>query len=246
MPLVTTTIGSLECRVLDLAAPSAPELLVVLCHGFGAPSDDLVPIGAEIARHRPALAPKLRFLFPAAPLSLSELGLGGARAWWHIDIERMAARFGDPRAVRELKREVPEGLPRARRLLMGLLEEVTNRSRLPMSRVLLGGFSQGGMLATDVALRVDEAPAALAIFSVTLLSEEAWSRCAPRRRGLKVLQSHGRQDPLLPFESAEALRELLASAGLEVEFHPFEGGHALPPYGIARLADLISCAIQRP
>ncbi len=50
----------------------------------------------------------------------------------------------------------------------------------------------------------------------------------PARRGLPVLQSHGRADPVLPFEIAKRLRAELVSAGLPVEFIALNGGHGIP------------------
>jgi len=43
-----------------------------------------------------------------------------------------------------------------------------------------------------------------------------------------VFQSHGRGDPLLPFERAVELRDLLREAGLQVRFEEFGGGHEIP------------------
>ena len=79
-----------------------------------------------------------------------------------------------------MRTEIPEGLASARRKLMALLEVAQVETGLPMSRFLLGGFSQGAMLATDVTLRLEEAPAGLAALSGTLLCEEEWR---PRARG---------------------------------------------------------------
>jgi len=83
------------------------------------------------------------------------------------------------------------------------------------------------MLATDVALRLPESPAALVIWSGTLLCENEWMPLMPRRQGLRVVQSHGRQDQILPFAAAEWLRDALTAAGLEVEFLPFNGPHTV-------------------
>lgn len=244
MRLVNTQLGSLDCAVVEAEGGSAPRLLVVLCHGFGAPGDDLVSLGPELFARRPELGGQVRFVFPQGPLSLEAYGYHGARAWWLIDLQRMLTGAATPEGLRALRREVPEGLPQARRLLRGLIDELTSRTGLPSSRVVLGGFSQGGMLATDVALRLEEAPAALAILSGTLLCEPEWERRAPLRRGLKVLQSHGRQDPLLPFDAAEALRDLLTRAGLEVDFIPFDGGHTITPEVVDRLAALLSACLS--
>ncbi len=89
-----TTLGGLSCRVLQQASPGASlELAVVLCHGFGAPGDDLVSLAPEILRARPELAQKVRFVFPEAPLSLAGQGYGGGRAWWPLDVQRLAVRW---------------------------------------------------------------------------------------------------------------------------------------------------------
>jgi phospholipase/carboxylesterase len=241
--LTSTTLGSLSCTCVQ-SDDRPPAMLVVLCHGFGAPGDDLVGLGPELLQRRPELQGKVRFLFPEAPLSLGFAGYGEARAWWLIDMDRLVAAQGDPAGAARLRAEVPEGLPRARRLLRGLVDAACQQTSLPPGRVVLGGFSQGGMLATDVALRLEEAPAGLCVLSGTLLCEPEWRRLAPARRGLPVLQSHGRQDPLLPFEHAEALRDLFQEAGLGVEFLPFDGQHTIPLAGMERLGDFLVRRLQ--
>lgn len=230
-----TTLGGLSCRVLEPRGPA--ERAVVLCHGFGAPGDNLVSIGRELAGEDD-IGQGTLFVFPEAPLSLSGIGLGGARAWWLFDFLRLAER-GLAGALEVLRREVPEGLGPARRKMTALLDQLSRTRGLPASRILLGGFSQGAMLATDVALHLDEPPAALCLFSATLLSEDDWTRRAPRRAGLRVLQTHGTRDPLLPYAGAVALRDLLQAAGLQVDFRPFDGPHTIGQEGMAALAALI-------
>ncbi|MEZ4265603.1 MAG: phospholipase [Myxococcota bacterium] len=246
MRTVTTELAGLTCRFVDAAEDpeSRPELMVVLCHGYGAPGHDLVGIASEILRARPALQGRVRFCFPAAPLSLGGAPYFESRAWWHIDIGRFerAMMTGDMAALRG---DIPEGLTAARRMLNGALEQLQQQSGLPMGRMLLGGFSQGAMLATDLTLRLDEAPAALAIFSGTMLAEAEWRRLAPRRVGLKVLQTHGRQDPILPFVSSEWVRDLLVESGLDVRYLPFDGPHTIGVEGILGLADLAEGLLAR-
>lgn len=238
-------LGSLRCRILQQGT-DAPKLAVVLCHGYGAPGDDLVPLAGELASAMPAeIASTVRFVFPEAPLSLADVGfMGEGRAWWPIDIEELlSADRGNPQARRSAL--VPEEALTARRLLMGALDALARQTGLPYSRFVLGGFSQGAMLATDVTLRLEEAPAALAILSGTLISETDWAKRAPTRRGLKVLQSHGTRDPLLPYANAVALQQLLTASGLDVEFIPFAGEHTIPLEALSRLAKLIAASAAR-
>lgn len=238
---IRTTLGSLTCHVVQRDPKEQPDLIVVLCHGYGAPGSDLVPLAEEILGRQPLARARIRFVFPEAPLALPELGFSGARAWWPLDVERLvSAQLGDESARQRYQQETPDGLSHSRRLLIRLVEELSRHAGVPISRVMLGGFSQGAMLATDVALRLEESPAGLVILSGTLICEPDWRRCAPIRKGLPVLQTHGSQDPLLPFARAEALRELLSTAGLTVEFVPFDGPHTIPTLGLTRLAGFIA------
>ncbi|MBK7861621.1 MAG: alpha/beta hydrolase fold domain-containing protein [Archangiaceae bacterium] len=230
------TLGGLSCQVFPESEAGKPAGAVVLCHGFGAPGDDLVPLHGELLHMNPALS-KLRFIFPEAPLSLGP----GSRAWWLIDFEGIErVNRGDPEALREFRKVEPPGMAAARAALRKLVDEVCVQTKLPISSVVLGGFSQGAMLATDVALRLEEQPRALAILSGTLLIEDVWRQKAKARKGLKVLQAHGTEDPILRFDAAEWLRDLLKEAGCEVDFVPFRGGHTISSNTLEKLSRLLA------
>jgi phospholipase/carboxylesterase len=170
--------------------------------------------------------PGTRWVFPEAPLEPVEL-MGG-RAWWMIDLERLQRSLdhGEPR---DLTREVPEGLAEARSKVIALLDALETELSVSSARIVLGGFSQGAMLALDAALHTDRPFAGLALLSGTLLAEDDWVPRMQSRRGLRVLQSHGQADPLLPFAIAERLRDELGQAGCEVTWVPFRGQHEIPP-----------------
>jgi phospholipase/carboxylesterase len=234
-----TTLGSLHC-VISQATQDPPRGLVVLCHGFGATGEDLVGLAPELVQLQPALA-QARFVFPAAPLSLGWMGMGEGRAWWNIDFEELEHRKREGAAgVQQVHARTPDGLAQSRRMLREALDVAARQANLPLSRAVLGGFSQGAMLTTDVSLRLEEAPAGLCILSGTLICEPEWRRLAPARAGLPVFQSHGTYDPLLPFSSAELLRELLAGAGLAMEFHAFDDQHTIPYELLKPLAEFLA------
>ncbi len=241
---IATRLGPLEARVVQADASVRPELVVVLCHGYGASGADLVPLAGDLLERAPALGNRVRFVFPAAPVALPEFG--NARAWWPINWEAsLALRAAGAAGRATLRARVPEGLAQARRQLTACVEAVAQTSGLPAGRMVLGGFSQGAMVTTDLALRQDEAPAALVILSGTLAAEAEWRARATRRKGLRVLQSHGRQDPILPFAEAEALHELLQEAGLQVDFLPFDGPHTIPEEALEHLGVLLTALLQK-
>jgi phospholipase/carboxylesterase len=244
MRRVSTKLGELDCQVFDAVAEGqSPELAVVLCHGYGAPAADLVPLARELVQLQPELGPRVRFVFPAAPLSLAALGMPSARAWFHLPQEVL---MGQGRDWKKFASSVPEGLAQARRGLTGLLAALSAATKLPYGRIVLGGFSQGAMVTTDLALRLEEAPAGLCILSGTLVCQDEWKQRAERRKGLPVLQGHGRVDNVLPFEQAEALRALLQAAGLLVDFIPFDGPHTIDPDELRKLAEFLHVRLLKP
>jgi phospholipase/carboxylesterase len=204
--------------------------LVVLMHGFGAPGEDLVPLARVLDVPR-----EVRFAFPEAPLDLGPMANGG-RAWWHVDMARIQreAMMGRPA---DRSQEIPDGLAEARAAVIAMLGELGES--LSPSHLVIGGFSQGSMLACDVALRTDIPLAGLAIMSGTLIASQEWTPLAPARKGLRAVVSHGQLDPILPFGAAERLRDFLAGAGLDVKWIPFRGGHEIPPPVLDGVASLI-------
>jgi phospholipase/carboxylesterase len=229
----TTTFGSLVCRVVLPAADAAPSVVVFLCHGFGAPGSDLVSLAAEMRHRQPALSSAM-FVFPEGPLALD--GGGGARAWWNIDMMRLHGLMRQNNV--DAMFEEPDGLSSARKKFQSCVDAVLTQTKLSMRSVIVGGFSQGAMLTTDWTLRSDEPPKALAILSGTLLTSSAWALHAKKRTGLRVVQSHGRSDPVLPFSRAEKLHTLLADAGCAVRWVPFDGGHGISEDVVDALAAL--------
>jgi phospholipase/carboxylesterase len=218
----TTTMGPLTVRAMGHGDGPA----ILLCHGFGAPGDDLV----DIARAVDA-GPGVRWFFPAAPLELSF----GGRAWWIIDLERRMELTARGQAD-QLRLETPAGLAEARAALEATLVVLERDHGVRRDRLILGGFSQGAMLTTEIALAADAPFAGLAILSGTLLSQDRWAAAA-RARGasLHALMAHGRRDPLLRFADAEALRALLEDGGASVDWAPHGGQHEIPSVVLARL-----------
>jgi phospholipase/carboxylesterase len=197
-----------------------PRQVIVLLHGWGASGDDLVPLGAALA------APARLFVFPAAPLPAP---FGGGRAWWPLDLAALEAARAAGRE-RDLREVTPEGLLDVEVRLLALLDELERDLHVPRSAIVLGGFSQGAMLATDVTLMAERRPRALVVLSGTVVAERRWrAAMAAGKPAVPVFLSHGRQDPVLPFRLATELERLLTEAGHPVTWLPFEGGHGIPP-----------------
>lgn len=231
-------VGPLNCVVVDPEGQTeTPQLAVVLCHGFGAPGTDLVGLGPEILSQLKT-SDGVRFYFPQAPLSMTEMGMPGGRAWWMLNLE-LLAMAAEGLLERDMRDESPDGLQSSRELLTATFEMIQAETGLPTEKIVLGGFSQGSMVATDLALQLEELPAALVIYSGTLLCQAEWRKGAEKRGPLTVFQSHGRQDPILPFRFAEDLCQMFSEAGCEIEFLPFDGPHTISQKSLEKTVSLL-------
>ena len=221
-------ICNLRCTVSEPNILNKENLyFVVFCHGYGAPGNDLVSIGEYLSQKHSSISENICFIFPEGPLSLDNVGLLGARAWWEIDLP------DQPRPIagihpRDLSKDIPKGMPLASNMLMDLVNQIMLDYGVSSNRIILGGFSQGSMITTDVALKMDQPPGGLMVMSGTLVCEEVWRKLAQNRGVMKIFQSHGRSDPLLSFNAAERLKELFVEAGFDHNFLPFDGFHEIP------------------
>jgi phospholipase/carboxylesterase len=213
--------------------------LVLLLHGFGAPGNDLMPLADALN-----VPVGTRFVFPEGPLSLS-FGPRDARAWWLIDMARIAADQAAGR-VRDLSQDIPKGLAPAREAMLVFLKEVERKLGADPRKTILGGFSQGAMLSCDAMLHSDRPYAGLVQLSGSVLAQPLWGPLMPKRKGLPVFQSHGTQDEILPYVGAERLRDVLIYAGLSVEWQSFRGGHEIPRSVLQRLGPFITKAVTHP
>lgn len=206
--------------------------LFLLFHGYGADAYDLQSLGDVIQTGGPT-----HWIFPQGILSVP-IGPGWTgRAWWNIDIDRLQrmAATGEPQ---DLSQEKPANLVSLREAVFATVQQLG----VPWKQVILGGFSQGAMLATDIALNAPENPKALVILSGNLINKDEWKAKAPQRKGLPFYMSHGRFDGVLGLKGAQQLETLLTQSGLKGRLQVFEGHHEIPMSAITQLNQFLAKA----
>lgn len=204
--------GNLDA--IEIPNTDKNALTVICLHGYGADMRDLAPLAEELETKRP-----ITWLFPDAPETLD----WGGRAWFPIDVEAFeeAQRTGTPR---DLSLKEPEGMEWAREELQKFIVE----AGVAWDKLVLMGFSQGAMLAVDLAAHAETPPAGVVILSGTLVHKSALAERAAKKKGLPFFQSHGSVDPILGFAQARSLEKVLLEAGWKGQLQRFEGGHAVP------------------
>lgn len=219
-------LGKIHCEEIN----RDDEAPYIICfHGYGADCKDLFSLGTTINTKK-----TYNWLFPNGFLEVP-IGPGWTgRAWWPVDmmeIQRASLR-GEHRDFSE---GTPAGLPKA----YELVSEMIRQLKVPWNKIILMGFSQGAMLATELYLRAPEAPAGLVIMSGTLLHQAEWKKWASSRSGQKFFQSHGQNDPVLGFKQAQQLETVLTQSGMKGSLLSFRGGHEIPTQVLNKISDYI-------
>lgn len=234
--------NKLDCLILEdqsLRQETAANL--VLCHGYGAPGDDLANVGVWLLQEIPALAKDWRLIFPAAPIDLSEEGMPGGRAWWPINMAQLAL-MNQMRDFSQLSAISPPGMQQATEQLHEALQQMRSLWKCEFSDFVVGGFSQGAMVTTNLTLSFQLSFAHLCLFSGTLLNADEWRQHASSLPNMSILMSHGNVDTVLPIESAEELRDLLSATGHSVDYLEFAGAHTIPVEAMQKLGTLLQNA----
>jgi phospholipase/carboxylesterase len=182
----------------------APLPMVIVMHGRGADMHDL----ADLA---PMLDPgECRFVFPNARKAFEPYP-GMPMGWTWFD--------GWP--------PVPESLLASRAILLDFVEAITERYPTPEGQLVLGGFSQGAMMALDVGFRTEKKLAGIVAMSGGLY--EADMPDLHSHADVPILIAHGSLDEVVPVNFARRARHLLEDAALDVEYHEYPMGHQVIP-----------------
>jgi len=198
---------------IEIETAPDPSASVIWLHGLGADGNDFVPIVPEL-RLEDRLP--IRFVFPHAPVRPVTINNGfRMRAWYDISAADLNNRAD------------MTGVEQSRRELEALIERERERGT-PSSRIVLAGFSQGGAIALYAGLRHRERLAGVIALSTYLIaSERLAAEAAPANRGASIFMGHGTADPIVRFEWGDASRQLLASAGYQVEWHTYPMEHSV-------------------
>ena len=194
---------------------------MIWLHGLGADGHDFEPIVPELGL--PASKP-LRFIFPNAPQRPVTINMGmRMRAWY--DIFELGGGAEDEAGIRE-----------AQVLLENLISRETKKG-IPPDRIVLAGFSQGGAIALQTALRHRERIAGVMALSTYLpLSKTLAKERTTANGGLPIFMAHGQYDNMIGIDRAVQSRDALAALGYPVQWHEYPMPHSVCPEEISDIA----------
>jgi phospholipase/carboxylesterase len=205
-----------DLQTVEVETGAEPSASVIWLHGLGADGHDFEPIVPEL--RLPETLP-VRFVFPHAPVRPVTLNGGMAmRAWYDI----VSLDRGGP--------VDSAGINESSESLEALIDREEKRG-IEAGRIVLAGFSQGGAIAINTALRSGGKLAGLMGLSTWLPLPDALES-----GGLDttppVFMAHGQFDPMIPMQYGRAAADALAEAGFDVDWHDYPMAHAVCPQEI--------------
>lgn len=202
-----------------------PSVGVIFLHGYGANMHDLFPLW-EMWH-----AEKFNWYFPNGVESLP-MGYYEGRAWFSIDMEKLERSIREG-TQRDMKGSVPPELDSTLTRLEHVITELSKKHKT----IILGGFSQGAMCISHLAMKENLKIDGLILLSGALLAEERFPKAA---KAIPFYQSHGTNDPILSIEGAKDLEHKLHSLNFTGKLHTFKGGHEIPPMVINDVKTFLS------
>jgi phospholipase/carboxylesterase len=200
-------------ETLELETGPRPTAAVIWLHGLGADGHDFEPIVPELDLPD---APAVRFVFPHAPMQAVTINGGAVMRAWYDVYNLQGARREDDAGVRKSQASVE-----------ALIAREQTRD-VPVARIVLAGFSQGGAIALQTGLRHPEPLAGIMALSTYLpLAATVATEASPANRDVPIFMAHGRHDPLIPIERAVLSRDALHKAGYAVEWHEYPMEHSV-------------------
>ncbi len=211
----------MNLETIEIETSPKPTAAVIWLHGLGADGHDFEPIVPELGL--PA-AKAVRFVFPNAPQRPVTINNGmRMRAWY--DILQLGGGAEDEAGIREAQ---------------GLLEDLISRETrkgIPHNKIVLAGFSQGGAIVLQTALRLRERLAGVMALSTYLpLAPKLAAERQAANKDLPIFMAHGQYDNMIPLDRAVRSRDALQALGYAVEWREYPMAHSVCPEEIADIA----------
>ena len=201
-----------QLKTIEIETRPKPSHSVIWLHGLGADGNDFVPIVQELSL--PPLG--IRFVFPHAPMRPVTINGGFVmRAWYDIVYQDLVMKEDEP------------GLRQSQQMIEALIAKEETRG-LPMNRIVVAGFSQGGVIALQTGLRQPERLAGVMSLSAYLpLTSTIGKERNAANNDVPIFMGHGVTDNIVPLPLGTASRDRLLKLGYDVDWHQYPMPHSV-------------------
>jgi phospholipase/carboxylesterase len=194
-----------------------PHPTILTLHGRGANALDLLGLAPHLCNG------KFLMLCPQGPLE-TPIGPGAVGYAWY------PMSMGGPPDI--------GAILSSRKKLQTFLDECIARYPIDAKKLVVLGFSQGGVMSYSLALPQPERFAALAVLSSWLPKElvPELSINSEAAQSLPTLVQHGSQDPLIDLQRARDSVEQLRALRVPLTYREYDMGHEITPRSLSDLS----------
>ena len=216
----SVNIGSFKALVAEKSSKSLFN--VVLFHGYGGNALNLYPLSRYLD-----VDDRIKWIFPEGPqpADMDPSGLG--RTWFPVDVEAF------------LQDKDNYNVPP--HIFDSAIDSVYQALK-PLPNLIIGGFSQGAVLTTNLIMKTDLHVKGLIVLSGALLDKKRWHKHTIRE-GLPFFQSHGYSDAMIKHSRGQKLEATLREYGLIGKLFSFEGGHEISESVLVQLQKFLTSLI---
>ena len=194
---------------IEIEPESNATATVIWLHGLGADGHDFEPLVPEL--HLPN-DHGIRFIFPHAPVRPVSINEGEEMRAWYDFV---------PHSEHSGTADIAESAEQIKTFIQFEIDR-----GIPASRILLAGFSQGGVIALYTALRFEERLAGVLALSTYLHDIAATeTERTDANLAIPIMLAHGTMDPMIPIMRAATSRENLIRLGYDVRWYDYPMGH---------------------
>jgi phospholipase/carboxylesterase len=200
---------------IEISISAAPSASVIWLHGLGADGNDFVPVVKMLN------LPHVRFILPHAAYKKVSANNGyEMRAWYDI--------FGFTPGSSEDEAGVRE----SQTYIESLISKEIARG-ISASRIVIAGFSQGGAIALQTALRHDQTLAGVLALSTYLpLKASLAKEKSKKNQNIPIFMAHGTFDNVISLETCRISFEVLQAQHYTLHWHEYPMAHSVNPQEI--------------
>ncbi|KAL1998924.1 hypothetical protein VTN02DRAFT_5338 [Thermoascus thermophilus] len=205
---------------------------VIMAHGLGDSGAGWMSLAQNWRRR--GKFDEVTFIFPNAPMIPITVNFGMTMPGWY-DIVKLGR---DVQYEEFLRHQDEPGILRSRDYFTSLIKDEINKGIKP-SRIVLGGFSQGGAMSIFTGLTGKEKLGGIFGLSCYLLLSDRIRDYIPEdwpNKDTPFFLAHGTEDDVVKYEHGKQTAQALKDMGLDVSFHSYPGlPHSADPEEIQEL-----------
>jgi phospholipase/carboxylesterase len=200
---------------IEISMSAVPSASVIWLHGLGADGNDFAPVVKMLN------LPHVRFILPHAAFKKVTANNGyEMRAWYDIYSFAPGSKQ-DEAGVRE-----------SQAYIESLISKEVARG-IPANRIAIAGFSQGGAIALQTALRQKQALAGVLALSTYLPLHTSFEKEKTKaNQSTPIFMAHGTFDTVIPLTTYRTSYEFLQMQHYTIERHEYAMAHTVNPQEI--------------